>query len=165
MAGGCCDPGAAASGGAERRVLWVVFMVNAAMFLVEGISGWGAQSVSLQADALDFLGDSINYATALYVLSRPLVWRATTALIKGLTMLAFGLFVLGATLYNALTGSSPEAPVMGVVGVLALLANLGPLCCCSASVVVTPIYAPSGCAAATTRSATLPSCWRPGVWR
>lgn len=125
MAGGCCDPGAAASGGAERRVLWVVFMVNAAMFLVEGISGWGAQSVSLQADALDFLGDSINYATALYVLSRPLVWRATTALIKGLTMLAFGLFVLGATLYNALTGSSPEAPVMGVVGVLALLANLG----------------------------------------
>jgi len=125
MAGGCCDHGVAASGAVERRVLWIVLLVNGAMFLVEGISGWGAQSVSLQADALDFLGDSINYATALYVLSKPLVWRAAAALIKGLTMLAFGLFVLGVTLHNALSGSSPEAPVMGVIGALALAANLG----------------------------------------
>jgi Co/Zn/Cd efflux system component len=100
-------------------------VVNGVMFLVEAVSGWGAQSVSLQADALDFLGDSINYATALYVLSKPLAWRAATALIKGLTMLAFGAFVLGASIHNALSGSSPDAPVMGVVGALALAANLG----------------------------------------
>lgn len=123
MAGGCCDPGA--SGAVERRFLWIVLVINGTMFLVEGVSGWGAQSVSLQADALDFLGDSINYATALYVLSKPLVWRAATALIKGLTMLGFGLFVLAVTLYNAISGSSPEAPVMGVIGALALTANLG----------------------------------------
>lgn len=126
MAGGCCDHGPQAAGRSiERWVLWTVLAINGAMFLVEAASGWGAQSVSLQADALDFLGDSINYASALYVLSKPLAWRATTALIKGFTMLGFGVFVLGASVYNAIAGSSPEAPVMGVVGLLALAANLG----------------------------------------
>ena len=89
MAGGCCDHSAeGAARVVERWVLWTVLSVNGTMFLVEAASGWGAQSVSLQADALDFLGDSINYATALYVLSKPVAWRAATALIKGLTVSA-----------------------------------------------------------------------------
>ena len=125
MAGGCRNPVVDAPPlGTQRRVLWVVLLVNLAMFLVEASAGWGAQSVSLQADALDFLGDSINYATALYVLAKPLAWRAAAALIKGLAMLGFGLLVLAGTLYNAVSGASPEAQVMGVIGVLALLANL-----------------------------------------
>ncbi|MDH3472142.1 MAG: cation transporter [Rhodospirillales bacterium] len=125
MAGGCRHgPDSVPTLGVQRRLLAVVLVINALMFLVEAGAGWSAQSVSLQADALDFLGDSINYATALYVLSKPLRWRATAAFIKGLAMVGFGLFVLGASLHNALFGASPEAPVMGVVGVLALLANL-----------------------------------------
>jgi Co/Zn/Cd efflux system component len=126
MAGGCrgdsCAPPAL---GDQRRLLGLVLAVNVAMFLIEAGAGWGAQSVALQADALDFLGDSVNYATALYVLSKPLSWRAAAALIKGLAMLAFGIFVLGSSVYNAVLGASPEAPVMGIVGLLALCANLG----------------------------------------
>lgn len=126
MAGGCCDSVVDAPPlGTQRRILWVVLLINLVMFLVEASAGWGAQSVSLQADALDFLGDSINYATALYVLAKSLSWRAGAALIKGLAMLGFGFLVLAATLYNAISGASPEAPVMGIIGVLALLANLG----------------------------------------
>ncbi len=126
MAGGCQGAACAAPPlGIQRRLLGIVLGVNLAMFLVEAGAGWGAQSVALQADALDFLGDSLNYATALFVLARSVAWRAGAALIKGCAMLAFGLFVLGASIHNAVLGAEPEAPVMGVVGFLALVANLG----------------------------------------
>jgi Co/Zn/Cd efflux system component len=99
----------------------VVLAINLIMFAVEIGAGWRAQSLALQADALDFLGDSVNYAVALFVLGRSLAWRAGTALIKGAVMLGFGVFLAGASAYHALTGSAPEAAVMGVVGGLALL--------------------------------------------
>jgi Co/Zn/Cd efflux system component len=47
-----------------RRALWIVLGINAAMFLVEIGAGLAARSASLQADALDFLGDAANYVSA-----------------------------------------------------------------------------------------------------
>jgi Co/Zn/Cd efflux system component len=120
----CC----AHDGGAilrfNRRVLWTVLAINAGMFVVEAVAGWQAQSVALQADALDFFGDSVNYAIALFVLARSLTWRAGTALLKGAAMLGFGVFLLAASVHNAVVGSSPGAEVMGVIGALALVANV-----------------------------------------
>ena len=52
----------------RRRILGVVLAINLIMFAVEIGAGWRAQSLALQADALDFLGDSVNYAAALFVL-------------------------------------------------------------------------------------------------
>lgn len=108
-----------------RRVLWIALGINAGMFLVEGISGLMGASVSLQADALDFLGDAANYGLALAVLGLTLTHRATAALIKGVSMGLFGLWVIGAALYNIVVQSVPSPAVMGVVGFLALAANLG----------------------------------------
>ncbi len=110
--------------GQQRRVLGVVLAINLIMFAVEIGAGWRAQSLALQADALDFLGDSVNYAIALFVLGRSLAWRAGTAWAKGAVMFGFGVFLAGASVTLALTGSAPEAAVMGVVGGLALAANL-----------------------------------------
>src|SRR3546814_16544318 len=53
------------------------------------------------------------------------VSRARAALLKGLSLGAFGLYVAGATLHNALVLKVPAAEVMGAVGVLVLLANAG----------------------------------------
>ncbi len=125
MAGNCLGSCAVPTLGVQRRLLGVVLAVNATMFVIEAGAGWGAQSVALQADALDFLGDSLNYATALFVLAKSVQWRAGAALVKGCAMLAFGLFVLGASIHNAVLGAEPEAPVMGIIGLLALIANLG----------------------------------------
>jgi len=80
---------------AYRRVLWAVLAINAGMFAVEVIAGLAAGSASLQADALDFLGDAGNYAISLFVVGMALRYRATAALFKGATMAAFGLWVLG----------------------------------------------------------------------
>ena len=108
-----------------RRILWVALAVNLLMFAVEIGSGLRAGSVSLLADALDFLGDSANYAISLWVLGLGLAVRARAAQFKALSMLLFGLGVLAVALWNAWSGVLPDAPTMGLVGSLALLANLG----------------------------------------
>lgn len=129
MAAGCCGGGCPSSpppvDKTYRRVLWFALAVNAAMFLVELIAGAAADSVSLQADAMDFLADSANYAISLLVLGMALAWRARAALVKGLSLGVVGLWVAGQTAWNAIFQTVPQAEVMGVVGVMALAANLG----------------------------------------
>jgi Co/Zn/Cd efflux system component len=126
MAGSCCDHGPAPDSRTDgfRRVLWVALAVNAGMFLVEGISGLLGNSVSLQADAVDFLGDAANYGLALAVLGLSLAHRARMALVKGVSMGLFGVWVIGNAIYNAFVLTLPSAAVMGSVGFLALVANL-----------------------------------------
>jgi Co/Zn/Cd efflux system component len=91
MSAHCCAHGPQDdSTGAEqdaryRRVLWVALGINAGMFLVEVIAGLAAGSVSLQADALDFLADAGNYGISLFVVGMALRHRARASFIKGLT--------------------------------------------------------------------------------
>jgi Co/Zn/Cd efflux system component len=108
-----------------RRILWIALLVNAAMFLVEVFASATSGSVSLLADAIDFFADAGNYAISLAVLSMAAVWRSRAAMLKAGTMLALGLFVLARAAWAAYSGAVPEATTMGVVGLLALLANLG----------------------------------------
>lgn len=106
-----------------RRVLWAALLINAAMFLIEIGGGLVAHSVSLLADALDFLGDAGNYGISLLVVGTALHLRAKAALVKGATMALFGLWVIGITAWHAAQGTLPQAMTMGVVGAAALLAN------------------------------------------
>jgi Co/Zn/Cd efflux system component len=106
-----------------RRVLWAVLGINAAMFLVEIGAGLAAGSASLQADALDFLGDAANYGISLLVVGMALRYRAGAALAKGATMAAFGLWVIGTVIWHAMHGTLPSALTMGAVGLAALVAN------------------------------------------
>lgn len=107
-----------------RRVLWAALIINIAMFAVEIGAGLQAASVSLLADAVDFFGDAANYGISLLVLGMALKWRARAALLKGLTMGAFGVFVLGRSVWSAAAGIVPEPVTMGAIGALALVANL-----------------------------------------
>ena len=108
---------------AYRRVLWAVLTINAVMFAVEIGAGVAAGSASLQADALDFLGDAANYAISLLVVGMALRYRALAALAKGATMGLFGLWVIATVGWHALQGTLPSAFTMGAVGFAALAAN------------------------------------------
>jgi len=108
-----------------RKALWIALVVNTVMFGVEIVGGVYAGSVSLLADAVDFAGDAANYALSLAVLSMGLLWRARAALVKGVTMAAFGALVVAKTVWASFYGATPEAFTMGAIGVLAMLANLG----------------------------------------
>ena len=108
---------------AYRRVLWAVLAINAVMFLVEIGAGVAAGSASLQADALDFLGDAANYAISLFVVGMALRCRAMAALGKGASMGVFGLWVMGTVVWHLAHGTLPNAFTMGAVGFAALAAN------------------------------------------
>jgi len=128
MADSCCAPppldlGPKQQNRAYRRVLFTVLAINAVMFAVEVIAGVAAGSASLQADALDFLGDAANYAISLLVVGMALRYRASAALAKGLTMGLFGLWVISTVFWHAVHGTLPSAFTMGTVGMAALLAN------------------------------------------
>ncbi|MBH2029620.1 MAG: cation transporter [Acinetobacter sp.] len=107
-----------------RKALWIALVLNALMFFVEMIGGSHARSVSLWADALDFAGDAANYAISLAVLSMTLYWRATAALLKGITMAAFGIFVIIKVIWSWWLGVTPEPMLMGTIGLLALVVNV-----------------------------------------
>lgn len=122
---GACAPQSTPISPRFRKALWVALVVNAVMFLVEIAGGLKSGSVSLLADAVDFAGDAANYGLSLAVLSMGLMWRARAALVKGLTMGAYGALVLGKTAWAAAAGVPPEPITMGGVAVLALAANVG----------------------------------------
>ena len=125
--GACCQSCSEAPDGMSpryRRVLTVVLAVNATMFVVE--AGWSliAGSTALQADALDFLADTLTYGLTLSVLGKPLAVRARAALVKGGSLGVMAALVLGTALWRALTGAAPEPFTMGGIALLALAANL-----------------------------------------
>lgn len=118
------EPSAHTSPG-YRKALWIALVVNAAMFGLEIYASASAQSVSLLADSIDFFADASNYAISLAVLSMAAVWRTRAAVLKAVTMLGLGLFVMARAAWAAYAGSTPEPATMGAIGSLALLANLG----------------------------------------
>jgi Co/Zn/Cd efflux system component len=120
----CCDGAEDEATGPFRRALWIVLAINAAMFVVEAGSGLFSGSAALQADALDFLGDTATYAITLMVLDHSLKWRASAAMLKGIGMAGFGGYVLALSAYKMLVVGAPEAEVMGAIGTLALIANV-----------------------------------------
>lgn len=127
LSGGCsCGSNVKFDGVSEgyKRVLWIVIAINAVMFLIEISAGLAARSQALKADALDFLGDTATYSISLLVIGKSIQVRTNAALIKGVSLAIFGLWVAGATLYRAWVGVLPEAPMMSVIAVLAFAANV-----------------------------------------
>jgi Co/Zn/Cd efflux system component len=125
---GCSECAGAASAADDqgfRRILWIALIANGLMFLAEIVASAIGDSLSLQADALDFLADSANYGISLFVAGAALASRARASLIKGATMAVFGLWVLGSGVYRAIEGSEPDPGVMGGVALLALAVNVG----------------------------------------
>lgn len=124
--GACCEakgPALARLREEQSRVLWIVLFVNVAMFGVEFGAGLIAGSSALLADSLDMLGDAFVYGFSLFVLHRSPIWRARASLIKGWIMAAFGVGVLIDVGFRLYAGVPPAAPIMAVVGALALGAN------------------------------------------
>jgi len=107
-----------------RRVLVVVLMLNALMFVLEFGAGLFARSASLMADSVDMLGDALVFAMSLYALKRSLKWRAGAALIKGGFILLMGVGVLAEIAAKLIWGGTPVTSAMLLFGGMALVANL-----------------------------------------
>lgn len=106
-----------------KTVLWIALILNFAMFLLENFQGLLSHSLSLRADAIDFLGDSANYFVTLFVLTSSIKTRATVSLTKAIFMFGFGLWVLIEAIIRFNSETIPNSFTMSWVGVLALAVN------------------------------------------
>ena len=127
MASGQAEPDEAverAGDAHEGRTLRVVLAINAALFVVEIVAGWLAQSTGLIADSLDMLADALVYALALDAVGRPPASKLRTAHASGMLQAALAAGVLVDVAAALITGSAPEPPAMIGVSSLALAANV-----------------------------------------
>lgn len=109
---------------AYRRALWIVVLLNVGYGLIEMVGGFLSGSQALKADALDFLGDGLITFLGILAIGWSLVWRARSALIQGLFLGLLGVGVLGDTAYRILVQQPPEAGLMGLFGLVALVVNV-----------------------------------------
>jgi Co/Zn/Cd efflux system component len=124
---GCCNDDDVAFDGtsvAYRNALIAVIVINAGMFAVEAVAGFSAMSQALKADALDFLGDSVTYTLSLWAVSKSPSIRARAALFKGVSLGVMGIAVIGMTVYRVIIQGQPDGETMGLIGGIALLANV-----------------------------------------
>ena len=107
----------------ERRILIIVLLINAGMFVAEFSAGLVSGSTALLADSLDMLADAIIYALGLFALGRARHWRGRVAFTSGVLQLLLGLGVVFEAFWKMLADGLPDAATMGLFGVIALLAN------------------------------------------
>lgn len=109
---------------AYKRILWLIIAINGVMFGVEMIAGIAAQSQALQADALDFLGDTLSYGVSLWAIGKAVSIRSNAALLKGLSLILISMWVFSSTVYRLFVMNSPDAFTMGGVAIAAFVANM-----------------------------------------
>ena len=118
----CCEARPVTT--AQRAVLQATLWINAAMFMLESGAGLAASSTALLADSVDMLGDAIVYGFSLYAVGRGVVWQSRAAFLKGSIMAAFGLGILVQVALKLTRGLAPGVETMGIIGLVALVANL-----------------------------------------
>ncbi len=106
-----------------KRVLLIALILNLLMFFLEVFFGVLSQSLALRADAIDFLGDALNYFVTLFLINKSLKAKSTVSIVKALFMLSFAFWVLGEAVYRFYKGELPDAFTMSWVGGLALFVN------------------------------------------
>ena len=123
-----------------RRVLWLVLAINAAMFGVEVVFGLIAGSLSLQADALDFLGDALSYGISLAVLGRAVHWRAGASLLEGAAMATFftATQIIGSVRTSLLMNFEAVSAIL--LGYLILGQTLTPMQLIGAAIVIAALF-------------------------
>jgi len=108
----------------ERKLLWVVLLMNFGMFIVEFAAGWIADSSGLLADSLDMLADAAVYSLSLYAVGRSLQHRAKSALLNGYLQSMLGILILVDVGRRIWQGSEPQPQLMFSIALLALAVNI-----------------------------------------
>jgi cation diffusion facilitator family transporter len=108
----------------QRRILWIVLILNVAIAL--GFFGTGAfgDSSALIANGLDNTSDAFVYALSLFAMSRSGRWKRGAANVSGGLLILFAIGILFDAGRRFLEGSDPLGPVMIVMAVIAAAVNL-----------------------------------------
>lgn len=109
---------------AQRRVLVVLLVINAVMFVAEMVLGILADSSGLIADSLDMLADAMVYGLSLYAVGHAVSRKIRAARLSGWFQILLAWGVAADVLRRIVFGSEPESALMMGVGAVALAANV-----------------------------------------
>ena len=118
----CCAT--EAKNATEKKLLWIVLILNFTMFIVEFIAGWLADSSALLADSLDMLADAAVYSLSLYAVGKSLLYKGRAASANGYLQLSLGVLVLLDVTRRIWLGSEPHSELMFSIGFIALIVNV-----------------------------------------
>ncbi|MFO7525659.1 MAG: cation transporter [Ignavibacteriaceae bacterium] len=108
----------------QRKVLWIVLIINFSFFLIEMITGLISKSMGLVADSLDMLADAFVYAISLYAVGGTLQRKKNIARVAGyfqITLAVLGFIEVVRRFIG--TETMPDFRTMIIVSVFALIAN------------------------------------------
>ena len=107
----------------ERRTLWIVLLLNAAIAIGFFASGLIGDSSALIANGVDNLSDTAVYGLSLVALSRGQTWKTRAARASGVMLLIFAVGILLDVGRRYLQGSEPIGPTMMVMSAVAAIVN------------------------------------------
>lgn len=107
----------------ERRTLWVVLLLNAAIAGGFFVSGFFADSSALVANGVDNSADVAVYAISLAALSRGDRWKTRAAKASGAMLLLFAIAILIDVARRYLQGSEPIGATMMIMSAIAAVVN------------------------------------------
>lgn len=119
-----CDCSIEVESRQQGRVLRTLLAINAAMFVVEVVTGVVAESTGLIADSLDMLADATVYGIGLYAVGRAATAKTRAAFASGCFQMALAMIVVLDAARRAIVGSDPEPAWMVSIGLAALAANV-----------------------------------------
>lgn len=119
-----CECQVEAKNAAQRKVLRYLLIINAAMFLLELITGVLANSTALLADSLDMFADAAVYGISLYAVGRSHTQKTRAASLSGIFQMTLAGLVLFDVIRKFFLDSHPESTLMMGVGFMALVANI-----------------------------------------
>jgi Co/Zn/Cd efflux system component len=109
--------------GQERRTLWIVLLLNAAIAAGFFISGYFADSSALIANGVDNLSDTAVYGLSLVAHARGQTWKTRAATASGVMLLVFAGGILIDVGRRYVQGSEPIGPTMMVMSAIAGIVN------------------------------------------
>jgi cation diffusion facilitator family transporter len=107
----------------ERRTLWIVLLLNAALAAGFLVTGFTADSSALIANGVDNLSDTAVYALSLVALTRGKNWKTRAATVSGVMLLIFAGGILLDVGRRFIQGSDPTGPTMIVMAAVAGAVN------------------------------------------
>ena len=109
----------------QRRVLWIVLIINFTFFLVEMTTGVFSKSMGLVADSLDMLADAFVYGLSLLAVGAAVSRKKKVAMLCGYFQILLALLGFIEVIKRFVgIEELPDFQTMIVVSVLALIANV-----------------------------------------
>ncbi|GGO33365.1 cation transporter [Deinococcus humi] len=118
------EPTLDANQAADRRILWLVLLINLAQCLTGAAVGFWASSTAVIGAALDNLADASVYGVSLYAVGRAAAIKVRAARLSGWLLIGLSVLLLVEVLRRFFGGEEPIGPAMMAMAAVNAALNL-----------------------------------------